>query len=318
LEFKCPISRKPTNKVPAQYIHQVWSGLAVSPVASLGLFVDATFRKCGISDIGNTEEYDTNYHIYDHNEFGLPFAWGMIGVYAPSFDAPRHIRLGWKTEKWAVGDPNPKITDMDSDAAQSAYQIYTICQKQQMQSLHLVSNSLLDNSENDNSENDNSENDNSENDNSEKADKIKNIVDFGNMETKLFNRALKLMDKKRFLVSRLPACFADGRGSKLHTENDIEITIKKLQCDAPSNHWLLGVIPWKLFEVNYLPVNRNPNFTEEVLPIIDKVHKTVQDALMTGDPFTYLNNAKKEAYQGTSQKGNKNEDMIQDLFDFIS
>jgi hypothetical protein len=103
LEFKCPLSRKPTGKVPRHYIPQLWSGLAVSPIASFGLFVDSVFRKCCLLDLGDNPEYDTNYHISRANEMKdqcerLPIAWGIIGVYAPKLNAPVAVRMGTSIE----------------------------------------------------------------------------------------------------------------------------------------------------------------------------------------------------------------------------
>jgi hypothetical protein len=62
LEFKCPLSRRPDGGVPKQYLPQLWSGLAVSPVAHAGLFVDVVFRKCALADLGPGPEYDREYH----------------------------------------------------------------------------------------------------------------------------------------------------------------------------------------------------------------------------------------------------------------
>lgn len=83
LEFKCPLSRKPTGDIPNHYVPQLWSGLAVSSVASLGVFVDSIFRKCAIGDLGENKNYDTTYHNKDHTlTIGDPICWGMIGIYS--------------------------------------------------------------------------------------------------------------------------------------------------------------------------------------------------------------------------------------------
>jgi hypothetical protein len=87
LEFKCPLSRRPTAGVPRQYRPQLWSGLAVSPVAHKGLFVDAVFRRCRLADLGDTPAYDTAYHSKGAGWDG-PVAWGLLVVYAPAGAAP--------------------------------------------------------------------------------------------------------------------------------------------------------------------------------------------------------------------------------------
>jgi hypothetical protein len=82
LEFKCPPRRKPRRAVPDHYRVQVESGLALSPVAERGLFVDTVFRKCSLAELGSNTEYDALYHDADHGRLkDPPFAWGLIAVY---------------------------------------------------------------------------------------------------------------------------------------------------------------------------------------------------------------------------------------------
>jgi hypothetical protein len=279
LEFKCPMSRKPTSNVPKQYIPQVWSGLAVSPVAHLGLYVDAVFRKCSILDLGDTIDYDTEYHKYDKNALKYPVAWGLIGIYAPELDAPRSVRFGWKSDEWSLGDPSPDMPD--PDVSQAAWQIHTT-----YFSLRLKNQkTTLD------------------------------VADLGDMEPKLFNRTLGLIDQKRFLVNRAAACFADGRGYELYTDEDIGNAIDKLRKDAPKNYWLLGVLPWKLFEVSYNFIERRPNFMEEIAPLISNVHQTVKEAMASSNPTEYLNSKKNTNIRQSNIRQSNN--SIQELFDSL-
>lgn len=83
LEFKCPLSRKPKLEIPKHYIPQLWSGLAVSNVAAMGVFVDSIFRKCSLDALGYNSDYDTIYHNKDQTlEIGMPVCWGIIGLYS--------------------------------------------------------------------------------------------------------------------------------------------------------------------------------------------------------------------------------------------
>lgn len=84
LEFKCPTSRIPAGRVPPQYQPQVWSGLAVSPFADRGLFVDAVFRKCSLAALGPSAEYDLAFHARRQEPaWKAPCAWGLAAVYEP-------------------------------------------------------------------------------------------------------------------------------------------------------------------------------------------------------------------------------------------
>uniref|UniRef100_A0A6C0I1H9 YqaJ viral recombinase domain-containing protein n=1 Tax=viral metagenome TaxID=1070528 RepID=A0A6C0I1H9_9ZZZZ len=94
LEFKCPISRKPTMEIPKYYIPQLWSGLSVSPIASMGLFIDSIFRKCSLEMLGHNTDYDTIYHNKDQTiEIGNPICWGLIGMYSVN-NPPSFIDMG--------------------------------------------------------------------------------------------------------------------------------------------------------------------------------------------------------------------------------
>jgi hypothetical protein len=285
LEFKCPMSRKPHNKVPRQYVPQVWSGLAVSPVAHFGLYVDAVFRRCGILDLGDTPAYNADYHRYDCGAWDRPVAWGLIGVYAPRLDAPRRVRLGWRGDEWAAGDPDPDAPD--ADAAGAAWQIHTAYFGLRLEG------------------------------------PARDVADLGDMEARLFGRALSLVDRKRFPVARGPPCFADGRGAPLHTDRDVGRAVEALRRGAPADHWLLGVLPWKLFEVCYVPVGRRPGFLEEVAPLIEDVHRTVAEARAAADPAAYLS-AKARAMARPARAARPgsppaavSESDVQDLFDSI-
>jgi hypothetical protein len=83
VEIKCPFTRIPDGLIPKNYKLQIWTGLvATEGLASYGLYVDAAIRKCRIDDIGNTPEYDRNYHCRDSKQFGKPVAWGLIHIYS--------------------------------------------------------------------------------------------------------------------------------------------------------------------------------------------------------------------------------------------
>jgi hypothetical protein len=86
-EFKCPFRRRPSEDVPPQYLPQVWSGLALSPIAHCGIFVDAVFRKCALSKLNNTAGYDRNFHKERScDNWTTPIAWGFIAVTTPLVD----------------------------------------------------------------------------------------------------------------------------------------------------------------------------------------------------------------------------------------
>jgi YqaJ-like viral recombinase domain len=254
LEFKCPVSRKPSTTIPPQYKPQMWSGLMVSPIAGRGIFVDAVFRKCDLPALGDTPDYDHRYHYQDDKKrFGpkktaapagdpnweAPVAWGLIAFYAPLASAPEHVRRGWRGPARVPSDPDPDLPDADGAAAAAEIQ-------------RLYFGTSLDTAE---------------------------CADLGDMEPRLFGRTLGLFDRGIFRVNRAPPCFADGRGSDLRTGRGIRAQMRDFRRDAPAGFWLLGVLPWKLFEVTYVPVERRPGFDKVALPLIAAVHELVTEAL---------------------------------------
>lgn len=253
LEFKCPISRKPEAAIPKQYWPQVQSGLAVSPLAHRGLFVDAFFRKCALADLGPAPGYDVDYYRYDlpRQEAWLttqgPFAWGLIGVYAPRLTAPLGVRFGWRGKAWAPGDPSSDLPD--ADASLAAYHLFT-----------QATGSVPD------------------------PRAPHDLADLGEAPKALFDWALSLIDRKRFPVRRGAPVFADGRGRA----SGAGAQLRELAAAAPPDHWLFAVLPWKLFEVHYKFVDREPGFMDRVCPLIADVHRIAAEAVRSPDPTAYV------------------------------
>jgi hypothetical protein len=248
LEFKCPLSRRPGPSVPRQYKPQLWSGLMVSPVASLAIFVDSVFRKCALGDLGATPEYDTAYHRRDADSrpWEAPFAWGVIAIYAPRLDAPLGVRMGWRGAEWAAGDP---VAGDAPDAAQEAWRLHATYFGMRADYDH------------------------------ERA----GVVDFGDAGAGVFEQMMGLVDRGVFKVrGRDRHRFADGRG------NLPAGAVEAARRAPPAGYWLVGVLPWKLFESTYISVNREPGFEETAMPLIAEAHKIVSEAIASGDPPAYL------------------------------
>lgn len=209
LEFKCPITRRVTGDIPKYYKPQVLSGLAVSPLAHKGLFVDAIFRKCSIYQLGNNPEYDTNFHKKIGRDLS-PIAWGAITI---------HIQQSRDTSV--------------------VKRIYEEC----------FGMDYIDGEPND-------------------------IIDLGDVSYSIFNDVMSLVNDKSLLTTTSTVHFADGRG-------DTEV----LDLRQRSNCFIFAIFPWKVFDVSYVPVDREPNFLENIYPIIQKVHALVKESLKDETAF---------------------------------
>ena len=267
LEFKCPISRCPSETVPPQYRPQIWSGLAVSPVAHAGLFIDCVFRKCAIGDLGPGPEFNTDYHPRKAKgvEYESAIAWGLVGVFAPLLDAPRWVRLNWRRAAWSEGDPED-----DTDYATEAWRMRTEARV----AGYCVAGDLAADSPH---------------------GAVSDIIDLGSLPGRTFDRILNAVNQRQFSCRRLMPCFADGRGLDLHSEEAVAAELSLLSATAPMHHCLLGVLPWKLFEATMIPVSRHPDFMGLAGPLIADVHERVRTALAQPDPDAYLRNERRAA-----------------------
>lgn len=243
IEFKCPLRRKPDGKVPKQYAPQVQSGLAVSPIASLGLFVDAVFRKCAIGVLDSGKAYDWGFHR-ERATWDRPYAWGVTAVYAPVLDAEPAVRLRKKT-----GSPGPA-----EDVAFAAWLLAVSA----MGSTEGAESVVIDGEA---------------------------FIDFGASPPAQFNPLLGHINSGAFPVIHADPCFADGRNRDQRARLS---DIAAMRAAAPASHYLLGVIPWKLFEIYYVPVRREPGFMARVEPKIGEVHELARAAVASGSPRSFL------------------------------
>ena len=81
LEFKCPFKRKiAVNKAPACYRDQIQTGLALSgKLVTKGVFVDACFRMCSLSQLGMHLAHNARPHggVVHNTKTPFPRAWGI-------------------------------------------------------------------------------------------------------------------------------------------------------------------------------------------------------------------------------------------------
>lgn len=194
LEFKCPYSRSPAA-IPIHYEVQVQSGLGVSPVADIGLYTDALFKRCTIMQLSGSGFKDNSKYNNVSLDEDLTIKF---------HNYVRHGRI-IKLEK--------------SIKSKLFYGIIGV----------FASNA----------------------DNKDMSD-----VDFGNMGYFEFEMILNKINDKRYNIVRRP----------LYDINYSEWI---------SDPLFIGVIPWKLYQINITFVERNPRFLEIALPYINSVHEEV-------------------------------------------
>lgn len=82
VEFKCPWSRTPDGTPPANYVPQVKMGLDMIRVASIGLLVEAVYRRCTVAQLSTLEFNDLHTQKTAHapKSPAQHIASGIIGV----------------------------------------------------------------------------------------------------------------------------------------------------------------------------------------------------------------------------------------------
>jgi hypothetical protein len=289
IEIKSPFRRFP-DKIPRYYLPQVWSGLVVSPICHFGLFVDGMYRRCTLADLGPSEKYDRNYHSQDKKPLGAPLAWGLTAVYAPQLDAPISLRIKGAVEVGEEQEDDGSTGGFSTlpDVAMEAWSIHSAYFGTYMNR----SASQVD------------------------------IIDFGDCGKPHFDKTMYYISEKQYLTVHTDPCFQDGRGAELQSGATIGRTIDRMRRSSPESYYLLGVMPWKLFLVNYIPIPRRVGFRTEMIEAINSVHKDIAEAKNSGNPAAFL------AAQATSQSAEKpsgrhirhpvtDASEIQDLFDWI-
>ena len=122
------------------------------------------------------------------------------------------------------------------------------------------------------------------------SDVLKPFIDLGTASNDTFSNYLQKIETKEYNIKHLLPCFADGRGREfIRIEEDIET----LNDETPEGYHLIAVLPWKLFEIHYVFVQRRVNFIHEVYGLIQEVHNTVKDAMQTTHPEKYVSQLKR-------------------------
>ena len=81
-EFKCPFSRHPGREPPKWYVPQVKTGLDTIPIADVGLYTEAIFRRCCYLDLQmDNDDFTQTFTQKTRCGGKLPIAMGFIGFY---------------------------------------------------------------------------------------------------------------------------------------------------------------------------------------------------------------------------------------------
>ncbi len=93
-----------------------------------------------------------------------------------------------------------------------------------------------------------------------------------------FDRVCRLIDDKTLAVRAGKPAFADGRGVSLE-----EARVPPPEGPDPSHPFLIGLIGWKLFRVEYVPVPRRVGFVEEIRPTLQALIAEAKEIEESGE-----------------------------------
>ena len=62
-EFKCPFVRMPDGRPPGYYVPQVLMGMDLLVLPTVGVFIEAVFRRCTLAQLGRGPKFDATFNV---------------------------------------------------------------------------------------------------------------------------------------------------------------------------------------------------------------------------------------------------------------
>lgn len=99
------------------------------------------------------------------------------------------------------------------------------------------------------------------------------IIDAGKLYSNDFNRMLNYISRNIFKSVILKPYFADARGNDLDVSTELDNLIYG-GLESPC-----AILPWKLFDIHYIPQTRVDNYLDGIYPLIDNIFDRVKKIL---------------------------------------
>lgn len=286
-EFKAPLRSIPDGKVPKQYLPQVLTGMLTIDIVETSIFVNNSYRKCPLSDIGFNMKYDTVFHDGDVTKkltkkqaITKVYAVGMVCFYQTKEAADKYVKY------CGYGDSD------DEDTEEIRSEFYTTASEYDIDIL-LNSSELP--------------------------------IDFGAAKYNIINRLLELYEEKRVHAVYIPMIFNneavnDMEFSQLHNiKHDAEnVNPKKVlkeqynlflaECDE--KEWEpVGYLPWKLVKSDVIGVDADEDWQETIEEPIRQTLEVIDNLMKIEDPNDRTD-AYNELYPGKDSMSKKDKVYI--------
>lgn len=212
-EFKCPFSRSPGREPPKWYIPQVKTGLDTIPIADIGLYVEAVYRRCPYMSLEeDNDEFTPTFTATTRCGGKYPLAMGFIGFY---FD-PINAR-------------NP----MYRDVMKTLIKYF-------------------------------------------REEECIGVVDLGEAPDEIFEAALFAFIKGVLRPWYSPIVYR-GCGTKSAQDAFIQDNFNKFVASCENNYRVYGILPWKMFNINYHFIEKEEGYVDQYLEKINEVMDVVDE-----------------------------------------
>jgi hypothetical protein len=290
LEFKSPLRSIPNGYIPEYYIPQICAGLCDIELSEIGLFINNMYRKCSLSDLNYSINYDINFHKSDFDikknfKPNTPLAYGIIGFY----QTKEQVILYNEYNK----SNNHKLSNNNE-----LYLEFNILNNHYNE-LNNYYKELNENSDKEeNSDNDNEYNLDNEWNLKNIDDKIKELnsidksskylIDFGDID---IDKLLKYIELNLISIQYFKPNINIKEYNKylpnelIHNHNNNNIIsykllekdplrfIEKFSIQCKNNNLIpIGYLPWKLFKSDIIVVEKDPLY---IYQFVDKIQDTI-------------------------------------------
>lgn len=147
LEFKSPFASVPSKAIPKHYLPQVKAGLCTIDITEVGLFINNMFRKCSISQLDFSINYNNAYHRDKDiklKDIDAAIANGMVLFYIPKDKIQLFLDKFTEMIAEKMAEYNSEISDDDSissddesniESSSSSNKDYTVIKKSSVEKI---------------------------------------------------------------------------------------------------------------------------------------------------------------------------------------
>lgn len=257
-EFKCPFKRIPHDtEIPEYYLPQPLLGMEIINICEIGIFIEAIYRFCSLEDISYNNKYNNEYHSDKIALTNNPIYYGFM-------------LITYNTDL-LIDDEESDGDLLDQLESRSQF-IHTI--EQQLNKNNYIKTNI--------------------------NDKILN--DLGKITNKwLFNQILEhIIQTKQFKYTYITHKVEHHFDMKIYEKNDKiknvynydiitsvnKEIINEIEKLAP-NERIIGILPYKLFNIYMKPVNKQLNFiTPDIQNKVDNIIEIIKECY-DGDKSIY-------------------------------